>query len=258
MKNLTKSILGAMAIASSFAGTAYAQDSDFAVSASVAVQSDYRFRGISQNNTEVAPQASLTVSGPEGFYVGAWASKTNWLLNQPGSPSFELDLTFGKNTDLFGFANLNTYILYYAYPDAKTPGVALKNASFFEITNIVSRSWGPFSTSFTWAYTPNFSLGGGTGNYISGNLSVPLNDWLTASGTVGHQWVSAAKLFGSRDYTHFDIGATATYRSLALDLRYVDTDLSSAQCSAFWMATTDACGGTVMATLTYNISSFPW
>lgn len=257
MKNLTKTILGAMAIASSFAGTAYAQDSDFALSASLAVQSDYRFRGISQNNREVAPQASLSLAGPEGFYASAWGSKTDWALNQPGSPSYELDLTFGKNTDLFGFANLNTYVLYYAYPDAKTPGIALRNASFVEFGAALSRSWGPFSTTVTYAHSPNFALSGGEGNYLSGNVSVPVNDWLTLGGTFGRQWVENI-IPASKNYNHWDIGATATYRSLALDLRYVDTNLNNAECASFWMATPNACGSTVMATLTYSIPSFPW
>jgi uncharacterized protein (TIGR02001 family) len=257
MKNLTKTVLGAMAIASSFAGTAYAQESDFALAASLAVQSDYRFRGVSQNNREVAPQASLTLTGPEGFYASAWGSKTDWALNQPGSPSYELDLTFGKNTDLFGFANLNTYVLYYAYPDAKTPGIALRNASFVEFGAAVSRSWGPFSTTFTYAHSPNFALSGGEGNYVSANLSVPVTDWLSFGGTFGRQWVENI-IPASKNYNHWDIGATATYRSLALDLRYVDTNLSAGQCAAFWMATPSACSSGVMATLTYSISSFPW
>ena len=34
-------------------------------------------------------------------------------------------------------------------------------------------------------------------------------------------------------YTHYDLGATATYKALSLDVRYVDTDLSAAQCVAF-------------------------
>ena len=87
---------------------------------------------------------------------------------------------------------------------------------------------------------------------------LPVNDWLSFSGLVGHQWVQAAKYAGSSDYTHYDIGATATYRNFALDLRFVDTDLSKAQCAAFYMGTPNACGSTVVATLTYNIPSFPW
>jgi len=261
MKNLTKALFGALALTGAFTGVANAQDaSPFAMSAAVAVQSDYRFRGISQNDREVAPQATINVTGPEGFYVGAWGSKTNWNLNAANSPSYEVDFYFGKNTDLFGLVNWNAQVYYYAYPDAQTTGLnaGTKNASFIELINTFSRSWGPFTTNFTWAYSPEFSLGGSTANYLNGQVVVPVNDWLSFSGLVGHQWVQAAKYSASRDYTHYDIGATATWNSLSLDVRYVATDLSAAQCGAFWMATPNACGSNVMATLTYNISAFPW
>jgi uncharacterized protein (TIGR02001 family) len=258
MKNLTKALLGAMAL-TSIAGAAHAQDaSPFSMSAAVAVQSDYRFRGISQNDREPAPQATINVTGPEGFYAGVWGSKTNWALNGANSPSYEVDFYFGKNTDLFGFANWNAQVYYYGYPDARTPGVGTSNASFLELINTFSKDWGGLTTNFTWAYSPEFSLGGGTSNYLNGQAVIPLNDWLTVSGLVGHQWVQGAKYFGSSDYTHYDIGFTATWKSLALDLRFIDTDLSKAQCGAFYMSTANACGSTVVATLTYNISSFPW
>lgn len=260
MQNLTKALFGALAMTGAFAGAAHAQAEDFSLSAAIAVQSDYRFRGISQNDREFAPQATLNLTGPEGFYIGVWGSKTNWNLNVAGSPSYETDIYFGKNTDLFGLANWNAQVYFYGYPDARTTGInfATPNASFVELINTLSRSWGPLTTNLTWAYTPNFSLGGGTGNYLNGQAIVPVNDWLAFSAAYGHQWVQAAKYSGSRDYSHWDIGATATWNSLSLDIRYVDTDLSQAQCGAFWMATPKACGSNVMATLTYNIAAFPW
>ena len=259
MKNLTKALLGAMATASALAGTARAEDAPtFTMSAAVAVQSDYRFRGISQNDKEPAPQATINISGPEGFYVGTWWSKTNWGLAGTGSPSYEADFYFGKHTDFFGLGDLNTQAYFYTYPDARTQGVANKNATFMEFITTFSHVFGPLTMNATWAYSPMFTLGGGNSNYINGNAVWAVNDWLSLSGTVGHQWAQAAKTFGSTDYTHYDIGGTVTYKSLALDIRYVDTDLSKASCSAFWMATNNACGGTAMATLTYNISSFPW
>ena len=59
------------------------------------------------------------------------------------------------------------------------------------------------------------------------------------------------------DYTYGDIGATATWKGFALDLRYNGTDLNTAQCAAFYMATTNACKGNFIATLTYNIALLP-
>jgi len=77
MKNSTKLFLGAVSLVgvATAAAPAFAQDAPpWALTGYVAVTSDYKFRGISQNDRNFAPQGSLNVTGPEGFYVGAWAS----------------------------------------------------------------------------------------------------------------------------------------------------------------------------------------
>ena len=262
MKNLTKTFLGAASLVALFAGNAYADDGilgpDFSVSAAVAMQSDYRFRGISQNNKEVTPEATLNVSGPEGFYAGTWWAKTDWGVLRPSgganNPSMEADFYAGKHTDLWG-TDLNVEAYYYAYPDYHSG--AVPNASFFEMITQLSHTFGPVSVTGTWAYSPQFSLDGGTGNFLAGYVTVPVNDWLSVSANVGHQWVQAAKFAGSSDYTHADFGATLTYKSLSLDLRYVTTDLNKTSCG-FYMGTTNACSGGFVGLLTYSVSSWPW
>src|ERR1700748_3365500 len=104
MKNLTKTLLGAVSLLSlGGIATAYADDAapapDFQVSGAVAAQSDYRFRGISQNSREFAPQGTINLTAPDGFYAGTWASKVNWGGN---NPSYETDFYGGKHFDLDG------------------------------------------------------------------------------------------------------------------------------------------------------------
>lgn len=220
------------------------------VSAYVAVTSDYRYRGISQNNREFAPQASINWSIGDGFYAGTWVSKTDWigLPVIEANPSYEADFYAGKHFDLDG-TDLNVEAYYYSYPDASTLFLGPKKASYFEGIFQLSHSFGDLSLTATGAVSPEWSLGGGTGGYIAGTASYPLFDWLSISGTVGHQWVDAAP----SDYTHFDIGLTATWHSWALDVRANGTDLSSGNCF-FYMGTNNACTTGVVATLTYNIA----
>jgi uncharacterized protein (TIGR02001 family) len=265
---MTKTFLGAASLVCSTAalcaGNAYADDGilgpDFSATAAVAVQSDYRFRGISQNDKQPTPEATLNLFGPDGFYAGTWWAKTNWNVPRPSgganNPSMEADFYFGKNTKILD-SNLNVEAYYYSYPDFNAGGGP--EASFFEIITQLSHDFGMASVTGTWAYSPEFSLGGGTGNYLAGNVSVPLNDWLSLSANVGHQWVQSAKyaLGTGGDYTHADIGGTLTYRALALDLRYVTTDMTRATCG-FYMGTWNACSGGFTGTLTYTISNWPW
>ncbi len=249
-------LLAAATLAGLGATNAYADDSDWgSLTAYVAVTSDYRYRGISQNNRDVSPQGSLNWSGPDGFYVGTWLSTTNWTAPAPSDPNFEMDIYGGKHTDLGG-TDLNVEAYYYSYPDYNNT-FGPKAASYYETIVQLSHAFGPLTLTATGANSPEWSLGGGTAWYVEGTAAYTINDWLSLSGNVGHQWAAAAASFGSRDYTHFDVGATATYKSFVLDARFVGTDLSKAQCGAFWMGTKDACEDTFVATLTYNMALLP-
>ena len=178
----------------------------------------------------------------------------DWQLGgQNNNPSVEVDIYGGKHTDLWGVDwNLEPY--YYSYPTANVAGGP--TADYFELINQFTKAFGPVSLTAMYAWSPTFSLGGGTGNYLAGMASYTINDWLSISGNVGHQWVQAAKYNGSRDYTYGDIGVTATWHSFALDLRYSGTDLNTAECG-FYMSTKHACSGNVIATLTYNVALLP-
>ena len=66
---------------------------------------------------------------------------------------------------------------------------------------------------------------------------------MTLSSNVGHQWVNGI----GTDYTHWDVGATFTYRQFAFDVRYVDTNVSVAGCGG-----TNWCKGTVVGSITWN------
>ena len=261
MRNLTKLLLGAATIAGAFttAAPAFADDAPaWALTGYVDVTSDYKFRGISQNDRSPSPQGSLNLTGPNGFYVGAWASTVDFdpaTGNNSTNPNFELDLYGGKHTDLWGIDwNIEPY--YYSYPSQyQAPGAP--TADYFELINQLSKSFGALTLTGTYAWSPELAFKGGEGNYLAGTASYAINDWLSISGNVGHQWAENAKLVGSRDYTYADIGATATYKGFALDLRYSGTDLGNAQCSAFYMGTRHACSGNFVATLTYNVALLP-
>ncbi len=253
------------------------------LSAYVAVQSDYRFRGISQNDQDPSPEASLNWTGPEGLYAGTWLAKVNFQspvgdgTSISDHTSLETDVYGGKHTDLWG-TDLNIEAYLYTYPDhniATNITGSHWHDTYFEAIVALSHTFGPITLTGTTAYSPNFFAQSGTGWYIEGTASYAVNDWLAISGDVGHQWVSRVdnltipnttdinneESFSLRSsglpYTHWDLGATATYKAFSLDVRYIDTDLSKVQC--YWtQGATGLCGATVAATLTYNISAFPW
>ena len=258
MQTSMKLVLASAGFLSLFAvaPVANAQDAtppapEWSLAGTVDVQSDYRFRGVSQSDRNPVPQGSLNLTGPDGFYVGSWASQINWQLNGINeNPSVEWDIYGGKHFDLGG-TDLNVEAYEYAYPDANT-GPGGPAASFFEGIFTLSHTFGPVALDVVYAVSPEFTLKSGTGNYVEGQGTFTVNDWLTVSANVGHQWVQLAP----SDYTHADIGATASYHGFALDARYVTTDIKKADCG-FWMGTKNACSGGFVATLTYSFALLP-
>ncbi len=258
MKNISmKLMLSAATVAGFVASTAPAfADTDWGtVSAYADVQSDYRFRGISQNNRDFAPQASINWAAPDGFYAGTWVSKIDWLGDSPigATPSLEVDIYGGKHFDLGG-TDLNVEAYYYSYPEfnrAKFAAVTGVNAtaSYFEGIFQLSHSFGSLALTATGAVSPSSAWAAAPAAISRAPRPTPLTDWLSISANVGHQWVDAAP----SDYTHFDIGLTATWRSWAFDIRANGTDMDTATCG-FYMVTKNACNTGVVATLTYNVA----
>jgi uncharacterized protein (TIGR02001 family) len=227
------------------------------LSAYVALASDYRFRGISQNDRNLSPEGSLNWTGPDGFYAGTWLAKVNWTglptvtetSAMSPTPTVEVDIYGGKHFDLDG-TDLNIEAYYYSYPDAN-PAILGTYASYYETIVQLTHTWGPLTVVATGANSPEWSLKGGTGWYAEGTATYTLTDWLSISGNLGHQWVQRAP----SDYTHWDIGLTATWKSFTLDARYVGNDISKSNC-AFWIGTgPHSCQDGFVATLTYNIAN---
>jgi len=256
MKNLTKLALGSLSLLglAMAAAPAYAQDAaaapapDWALAGTVDVQSDYRFRGISQSHKNPVPQGALNLTGPDGFYIGSWISQINWQaggINE--NPSIEWDIYGGKHFDLGDTTDLNVEAYEYAYPNYNALGGPA--ASYFEGIFTLSHTFGPLALDGVYAVSPQFSGGTGTGNYIEGQAVLTITDWLTISTNIGHQWVANAPT----DYTHSDVGATATWNAFSLDARYVDTTLNRVTCSFFMATTNNACSGGFMATLSYTL-----
>jgi conserved hypothetical protein, proteobacterial len=245
MKSTGLKLTFAAALMATVAAPALADDAPAygSISGYLAAESDYRYRGISQNNTEVTPEGSLNWTGPMGFYAGTWLARTDWGGKNPG---FEMDIYGGKHFDLAG-TDLNIEAYYYSYPDYEAHGGP--KASYFEMQGILSHTFDKLTLSLTGAYSPEWSLEGGTGWYGAGTAAYALTDWLTLSGTVGHQSVELAP----SDYWHWDVGFTAVYKSFSLDVRYVGNDIKKGD-AGFWMATKDATKDTVKVNLTYNFT----
>ncbi len=143
-------IAGAM-LAIGLAAPAFAQDTappkPVTVTGSVALVSDYRFRGVSQSDEEAAIQGGLTIAHQSGFYVGTWASNlAGW--GTFGGSNTELDLIGGFKTPVGG-GTLDVGLTWYMYP-----GGASKT-DFAEPYVKLSGTAGPATLTAGVAYAPS-------------------------------------------------------------------------------------------------------
>lgn len=217
---MKKLLMSAACAASLMGGVALAEDeSPWSVSGTVGVTSNYMFRGITQSDGDPALQAGVTVAHESGFYAGFWGSNVDFndgFFSGKEAAELELDLFAGYTFALDDATALDLNFTYYAYPGS----YEAYDYDFWEIIVGLSHDFGVAKVGIKGAYTPDTFGADEEAFWLAGSVSVPIVDWLSISGNVGEQWFE----FGD-DYTHYDIGLTATYEGVSFDARYVATDL---------------------------------
>jgi uncharacterized protein (TIGR02001 family) len=208
--------------------------------ASVALTSDYRFRGISQTDRDPAVQGSLQYTDDSGLFAGVWASNVDF--NDAQDSPAEIDLYAGYNFKLWDTTDASIKAMYYWYPDSEPA-----NYDYFEAIFGVTHDFGKFALSGEVAYSPDFFNETGDAVALTGGVTVPITkdflDGLSASGHLGYQWVEE-----TADYAYWDVGLTAVWQNVSFDARYIDTDLDRVACGS-----TDWCDGGVVFTVSFAL-----
>lgn len=232
--------------ASATAPEAAFASSVFTVSGSVTLASDYRFRGVSQSDNEMAIQGGLTIAHQSGFYAGAWASNlAGW--GQFGGANMELDLIGGYKHKLGDSGALDVGLIWYMYP------AGADETDFAEPYVKLSGTAGPSTLLAGVAYAPRqqalgrwYFTGTDAANGIynrPGDKEDNLYLWgdgalaiagtpITAKAHIGYSsgnsglGPNATSVAPTGKYWDWSIGADATWRNLTLNVSYVDTDIS--------------------------------
>tara|TARA_B100000678_G_scaffold286291_2_gene290799 strand:- start:1278 stop:1985 length:708 start_codon:yes stop_codon:yes gene_type:complete len=214
----------AMAATILTASPAFAQDEEessaIELSANVALVTDYRFRGVSFSDEDLAIQGGIDLSHESGFYIGTWASS----LEEGAGPfgHTELDVYGGWAGDLAEGVSVDIGLLYYAYPNS-TPGV---DTEYFEPYASIGTALGPVEATFGVAYAWDQDSLGGDNTYIYGDLGTAVPD--TPVSVTAHLGYSDGSLdYGSGGYLDWSVGADVSLDILTLGVAYIDTDLPS-------------------------------
>lgn len=218
-----KKLILAAAIAAAFsAGFARADEPkpDNEVAFNAAINSDYRYRGISQSRLKPALSGGVDyTNNPSGFYLGAWASTIKWIKDAGGDSQVEVDVYGGKRGEIAEGLSYDVGVLAYVYS-----GNGLKpSANTTEVYGQVG--FGPAYVKYSQSTT---NLFGFANSKSSGYLDVGAN-LDVAEGTVlnlhaGHQTV---KNSGTFSYTDWKVGVTKDFGVFSGSIAAIGTNVKT-------------------------------
>ena len=221
--NLALAAMLPMSATAAMAQEAPAATPAVTITGSAALVSDYRFRGVSQSDSNAAVQGSINLNHESGFYVGTWASSIE-LVGYGGT---EVDL-YGGFRKTFDGTTLDVGVLYYYYPGGSG------DTDFVEPYASVTKAFGPVTGKLGVAYAPSQKAEGSSDNvYGYGELGFAIpNTPVTLKGHFGYSdgdgFLAAGVNGGKSHYIDYSVGADFVWRSLTFNVSYADTDISRA------------------------------
>lgn len=214
----------ALAATPAFAEEETAPPSDFTITGSAQLVTDYRFRGLSLTAGDPAIQASIGASHSSGFYVGIWGSN---LEDTPLYGNMELDIYGGWTGALGGGFTADVGVLYYLYPNNHSGFPA----DVWEPYASVSKTFGPATAKLGVAYAwTQESLGDEDNLYVYFDLSAGIPGTpVTVTGHIGYtdgalspKRLTFTSMDGGFDYS---LGASfAVTKNLSIGATYIGVD----------------------------------
>jgi len=239
------------------------------MSGNVALVSDYRFRGVSQSDEDMAIQGGLTVAHESGVYAGVWGSNlAGW--GTFGGANMELDLVAGYKLPI-GSATLDLGLTWYMYPGGadKTDFAELyakASGTLGPVTALVGVAYAPQQEALgNWSATPESAAGDKEDNlYLWGDVSAGIpRTPVTLKAHLGYSdgnpglGPNGTSVAPTGSYADWSLGADVVLGPLTLGVAYVDTSIGDAE-SAYLLpnfANTDTGKSIADATVVFSVSA---
>jgi uncharacterized protein (TIGR02001 family) len=193
-------------------------------SGTLALTSDYVFRGISQTGQEPALQGGVEFVHASGFYAGAWGSNVGWLSDLSTdeariSSSVEVDVYGGYRGKFGERVTFDTGLYTYYYPGDYPHGFVrpYTTEAFFGI------GVGVFALKYWHSLTNLYGFADSHGSgYLDAAVNVPFATTWVFNAHAGHQRVRG---ISAASYTDWKLGVTYNFSAgWSLALAYVDTN----------------------------------
>ena len=214
MKKLTALCLAASALTSTSVMAWESADGAWSTSASVALSTDYVWRGYSQTDNEPAISGSFDVGHASGLYAGTWASNVDFELNGDQA-HMELDIYAGFASEIGDTGvSYDVGVLRYIYPG--TDG-----GDWNEY--YLSLGYGPFSAGVAHSSDVYGSDEDGTYYTLGFDYDLPMN--IALSTGIGY-YDYDDDVFGASEDSAVDyrVGLSGDLVGFGWDLTYTDSD----------------------------------
>lgn len=191
---------------------------DIEVAGNISMVTDYRWRGVSLSDENLAVQGGFSLSH-KGFYTGLWSSNIDFADN------VELDFYGGYSRPVTDFLNAGLELKYVMFP-------GFENGDFLRISPNISGQISKLSWELHFDYEPEQAdtfRDAGDNSYTWVNASIPLNSQnigvfspFILRGRVGYEDGVAAE-----DKVDWLIDVSTSALGLTFSLGYVDTNKSA-------------------------------
>jgi uncharacterized protein (TIGR02001 family) len=228
---LTLSAIALAAAATLSSGAVMAADPapaatpDFVVTGNFGITSDYRFRGISQNDQDASMQGGFDVAHSSGLYVGTWGSNVStWTA---GAGSLELDLYGGYKTELAG-VGVDVGLIAYTYPGSVQSTTHADTEEAY-----IGLSYGPATFKTSYVLGKNYFASTGTTGvsakgtmYYDLTLAQELMPKLTASVHAGYTDFrkDSESTAGKFSYADYSVGLAYDLNGYVFGVKYFTND----------------------------------
>lgn len=193
------------------------------ISANVSLSTDYRFRGISQNDQNIAISGGFDYTNDNGFYAGIWASSVDFQIQTEDDASTEVDLVAGFSSQIANSEwSYDIGFIHYNYPNASSS----LNYNFTEIVLGLSHEY--FSVSYS--YSSDYFGASGSSSYLTIGTQFQLTEtWATVL-SIGSQKVEKNLSWGTPDWLDYKIAITGDLDAVTTELAVIGTDLTESEC----------------------------
>ena len=233
---LTLSAIALAAAATLSSGAVMAADPapapEFTVAYNIGATSDYRVRGIKQNNSNPAVQGGVDIGHSSGLYVGVWGSNVSDWTAAGSKRNLEIDYYGGYKTEVAGVA-LDFGTIYYSYPGVTSPNLANTHEAY------VGATYGPAAFKVSRVLGKNYFASTVDGKSASGTmyydltLSQEVAPKLTAAIHAGYtDYKESASAYtaalvtggGKFSYADYNVGLSYDLDGYILGIKYYIND----------------------------------